>query len=62
MVLLTIIARDSDGMYLCATMDEDSENQSLEEYKKKAKTIIQNSLGNQAPARMQVDDPPFYFL
>lgn|SRR3990167_9608742 len=62
MVRLTMIARTSDGLLLCASMDNDNHARELEPFKKKARQIIQSCAGTHKSQPTQIEDPPLYFL
>ena len=59
MVLLTMISRVSDCLLLCASFE--SENKEMETLKKNAKLIVQKASSSNEN-RMQIDNPPYYYL
>ncbi|XP_015599185.1 vesicle-trafficking protein SEC22b-B isoform X1 [Cephus cinctus] len=61
MVLLTMIARISDGLPLAASMQEDEQSgKSILEYQNQAKMLFRK-LGPQSPARCTIETGPYLF-
>ncbi|KAK2584137.1 hypothetical protein KPH14_006571 [Odynerus spinipes] len=61
MVLLTMIARISDGLPLAATMQEDEQSErSTLEYQNQAKMLFRK-LGPQSPTRCTIETGPYLF-
>ncbi|XP_014210729.1 vesicle-trafficking protein SEC22b-B isoform X1 [Copidosoma floridanum] len=61
MILLTLIARVSDGLPLAAAMQEDEQTgRSILEYQNQAKMLFRK-LGPQSPATCTIETGPYYF-
>eukprot|EP01094_Clydonella_sp_ATCC50884_P018126 TRINITY_DN329_c1_g1_i3.p1 TRINITY_DN329_c1_g1~~TRINITY_DN329_c1_g1_i3.p1 ORF type:complete len:188 (-),score=54.43 TRINITY_DN329_c1_g1_i3:347-847(-) len=62
MAMMTMIARERDGLLLCASMEPENESQAMHQYKSLAKELIKRASEAESAPRFFIEDPPYYFL